>query len=180
MTEPPGAGPVIVGVHPGQAAAVTREAARLAVALGRDLVCAYVTEDSYLTEWDRADVREEASLHPGDVAADDERIALDLAAAIGSALDPAPGGGQGTVAPDWSLRILAGDAAKALGRIAVELDARLIVVGTRGRGVEHALEEWLGGSVAAHLAHDQPRPVLVVPLHVAGHGDDRDVLAPPA
>lgn len=175
MTPLPGAGPVIVGVHPGQAAAVTREAARLALALGRSLVCAYVTEDSYLTEWDRADVRDAASLHPGDVDADDERVALDLAAAISSALDPPAGGDRETVSPDWSLRILAGDASRALGRIALELDARLIVVGTRGRGVEHALEEWLGGSVAVHLAHDQPRPVLVVPVH----GDAGDVLAPP-
>ncbi|MGH1523148.1 universal stress protein [Leifsonia sp. L25] len=173
MTEQPGNGPVIVGVHPRQAAAVTREAARLAVALDRDLVCAYVTEDSYLTEWDRAEVRDEASLHPGDVAADDERVALELAAAIGAVLD----GDEraGAVTPDWRLRILAGDAAKALGRLAGELDARLIVVGTRGRGVEHALEEWLGGSVAAHLAHEGSRAVLIVPVHAEGG----DVLAPP-
>ncbi|MEY9953649.1 universal stress protein [Leifsonia sp. EB34] len=171
MTERPGSGPVIVGVHPRQAAAVTREAARLAVALGRDLVCAYVTEDSYLTEWDRAELRDAASLHPGDVAADDERVALELAAAIGAALDDRPGAPQ----PNWRLRILAGDPAKALGRLAGELDARLVVVGTRGRGVERALEEWLGGAVAAHLAHEGSRPVLVVPVR---HGTG-DVLAPP-
>jgi nucleotide-binding universal stress UspA family protein len=175
MTEQPGAGPVIVGVHPEQAAAVVREAARLASALGRDLVCAYVTEDSYLTEWDRAEVRDAASLHPGDVEADDERVALELAAAIGAALDAGDETPGGDSAPSWTLRILAGDASKALGRVAVELDARLLVVGTRGKGVEHALEQWLGGAVSAHLAHDQTRPVVVVPLH----GEPGDVLAPP-
>jgi len=174
MTEQPGAGPVIVGVHPEQAAAVVREAARLASALGRDLVCAYVTEDSYLTEWDRAEVRDAASLHPGDVEADDERVALELAAAIGAALDTGGDPAAGAT-PSWTLRILAGDASKALGRVAVELDARLLVVGTRGKGVEHALEQWLGGAVSAHLAHDQTRPVVVVPLH----GEPGDVLAPP-
>ena len=174
MTEQPGAGPVIVGVHPEQAAAVVREAARLASALGRDLVCAYVTEDSYLTEWDRAEVRDAASLHPGDVEADDERVALELAAAIGAALDTGGDPAAGATL-SWTLRILAGDASKALGRVAVELDARLLVVGTRGKGVEHALEQWLGGAVSAHLAHDQTRPVVVVPLH----GEPGDVLAPP-
>src|SRR6185437_11566530 len=109
MTEQPGAGPVIVGVHPEQAAAVVREAARLASALGRDLVCAYVTEDSYLTEWDRAEVRDAASLHPGDVEADDERVALELAAAIGAALDAGDDPAAGAT-PSWTLRILAGDA----------------------------------------------------------------------
>ncbi len=155
-------GAVIVGVHPDQSVTVVREAARLADAFDRPLVCAYVAEDSYLTEWDRADVREDASLHPVDVASEDENVALELAAAIGAAL--ASPGDEGAH-PPWTLRILAGDPAKALGRIAAELDARLLVVGTRGRGVERALEEWLGGSVAAHLTHDQVRPVVVVPTH---------------
>lgn len=155
-------GAVVVGVHPDQSVAVVQEAARLAVALGRPLVCAYVTEDSYLTEWDRADMREDASLHPADVASEDERVALELAAAIGAALTSSHADG---VEPPWTLRILAGDPSKALGRVAAELGARLPVVGTRGRGVERALEEWLGGSVAAHLAHDQACPVVVVPTH---------------
>ena len=165
-------GAVIVGVHPDQSAAVVREAARMAAALERPLVCAYVTEDSYLTEWDRADVREAASLHPVDVASEEENIALELAAAIGAALGSA--GVDGTPSP-WILRILAGDPGKALNRLAAELDARLLVVGTRGRGVERALEEWLGGSVAAHLTHDQVRPVVVVPTHDV----TEDRLAPP-
>lgn len=173
MVDGPAPGPVVVGVLPGQPAAVTREAARLAVALDRALICAYVMEDSYLTEWDRSDLRGAASLHPADVAPDDERIALDLAAAIGAVLDHP--GGTGSGAPEWSLRILAGDAAKALARVAAETDARLLVVGTRRTGIEHAIEEWLGGSVAAHLAHEQHRPVVVVPLR----GHPAETLAPP-
>ncbi|MCI0155429.1 universal stress protein [Leifsonia shinshuensis] len=171
MTAEAPRGAVIVGVHPDQCVAVVLEAARLADALERPLVCAYVTEDSYLTEWDRADVREEASLHPADVASAEEGIARELAAAIATALAPSGGRPQ----PAWTLRILAGDPGKALARIGAELDARLLVVGTRGRGVEPALEEWLGGSVAAHLARDQVRPVVVVPTH----GVIGERLAPP-
>lgn len=162
MTDDSSRGAVIVGVHPDQSVAVVQEAARMADALDRPLVCAYVTEDSYLTEWDRAEVRDQASLHPVDVASEEENLALELAAAIGAALASLNDDG---VHPPWTLRILAGDPAKALGRLAEELDARLLVVGTRGRGVERALEEWLGGSVAAHLTHDQVRPVVVVPAH---------------
>lgn len=158
---------VIVGVHPHQSVAVVVEAARLADALGRPLVCAYVTEDSYLTEWDRAEVREQASLHPPDTASAEAGVARELAAGIASALASV----DGLAEPDWMLRVLAGDPGKALARIGEELDARLLVVGTRGRGVEPALEEWLGGSVAAHLARDQVRPVVVVPTH--GIADDR-------
>ncbi|MGN6425402.1 MAG: universal stress protein [Leifsonia sp.] len=162
-----GEGPVIAGVHPGQACAVVVEAARLAAAIGRPLLCAHVGEDSYLTEWDRPGAREVASLHPGaaaDLAAgaapgDDsaEQAAQEeLAASIARALD-----GEQT---GWTLRPLGGDPAKALARLADEVDARLIVVGTRQKGFAPALEEFLAGSVAAKLAHEQDRPVVVVPV----------------
>ena len=159
--EASGGGPVVVGVHPRQSTAVVAEAARFAAALGRPLLCAYVTEDSYLTEWDRAEIRQEASLHPDTVGADEESLALDLAASIAAAL--AGGQGDGDGVSEWSLRLLAGDPAKALARVAEEVDARLLVVGTHGRSFGSALEEWLAGAVATRLAHDQRRPVVVVP-----------------
>lgn len=176
MSDEETSGAVIVGVHPEQSVAVLREGAQLARALARPLVCAYVTEDSYLAEWDRAEVREDASLHPG-VASEEEGVALELAGAIATALESST---TGEDPPPWTLRLLAGDPAKALGRLATEVDARLLVVGTRGRGVERALEEWLGGSIAAHLAHDQARPVVVVPLHAAlVHGGVGETLSAP-
>ncbi|MGH1548733.1 universal stress protein [Leifsonia poae] len=84
---------------------------------------------------------------------------LALTSAIEAALadaDPAPSG--------WSVRLLAGDPAKALGRLAAETEARLIVVGTHRRGFSNALENWLAGSVGARLTHDQRTPVVVVPV----------------
>ena len=68
-------GPVVVGVYPGQSAAVVAEAALLAAELDRPLLCGYVTLDSYLTEWEKADKRQ-ASLHPGDLDAEDSRQPL--------------------------------------------------------------------------------------------------------
>ncbi|SEA82156.1 universal stress protein [Leifsonia sp. 21MFCrub1.1] len=151
-------GAVIVGVHRGQDRAVLDEAARLAVEFGRPLLCAYISEDSYLTEWDPSDVAQE-SLHPTEVGAGEGEAVLALSAAIGSALDEKP-----ERPSSWALRLLAGDPAKALGRLAAEVDARIIVVGTHRRGFSHTLENWLAGSVGAHLMHDQTVPVVVVPV----------------
>lgn len=166
MGEQRGDGPVIAGVHPAQDAEVVAEAARLADALGRPLVCAYVTEDSYLVEWDRPEAREDASLHPDDVGPDDERVGLDLAARVTAVL------GEETPVDGWTLRLLGGDPAKALARLADEVDARLLVVGTHQRGFAHALEERLGGSVALKLARDQRRAVVVVPVTRSRREDD--------
>lgn len=163
MSGAEGDGPVVVGVHRGQSLEVLEEAVRLATELGRPLLCGYVAEDSYLTEWDRpGDVAEE-SLHPTEVGAGEGDAVLELSAAIEATLEK-----TGQSPPDWTLRLLAGDAAKALGRVAAEVDARLIVVGTRRRGLSSALEDWLAGSVGGRLAHDQPRPVVVVPVTTKG------------
>lgn len=150
------AGPVLVGVCPGQPLPVLQEAARLAAAVGRPLLCAYVTADSYLTEWDRSSLRDNASLHPGPLDEEDGQHALDLARAI----DEVAVGAHA----DWTLRVLGGDPPHALMRLAEEADARLIVVGTRRRGPGHAMESWLAGSVATRVTHDQTRPVVVVPV----------------
>ncbi|MDN4615303.1 universal stress protein [Leifsonia sp. F6_8S_P_1B] len=149
-------GPVLVGVCPGQPLPVVQEAARLAAALDRPLLCAYVTADSYLTEWDRAALRDDASLHPGPLDEEDGQHALHLARAID---EVAAGAGAA-----WTLRVLGGDPPHALMRLADEADARLVVVGTRRRGPGHAVESWLAGSVGTRIAHDQTRPVVVVPV----------------
>jgi nucleotide-binding universal stress UspA family protein len=62
-------------------------------------------------------------------------------------------------------RELAGDIAHALNRLAEVLGAEMIIVGSRRGGVRSSMHEFFGGSVAAHLAHRQPRPVVVVPVH---------------
>lgn len=156
MTSAAAAGPVVVGVLSGQHRDVVRGAAALAAELGRDLLCATVAADSYLEEWDPADGRDQGSLHPAGMGSDDQAIALGLAGSIGDALDED--------APAWTLRVLAGDPRHALARLAAEVDARLIVVGAHPRGFGHAVEGVLSGSVATRLAHDQERPVVVIPV----------------
>ncbi|WP_051215134.1 universal stress protein [Granulicoccus phenolivorans] len=65
----------------------------------------------------------------------------------------------------WSTRALAGNPAKELSRIATELAATMIVVGTRNAGLRGSLREVINGSVAVQLAHRQHRPVVVIPQH---------------
>ncbi|MGO4593833.1 universal stress protein [Leifsonia sp. 2TAF2] len=160
---PQTAGAVVVGVLRGQARTVVEEAARLAAELGRPLLCGYVSEDSYLTEWDKPDTVAGESLHPTEVGAGEGQAVLALTAAVAEVLDAS----DITV---WSLRLLAGDPAKALARLAAEVEARLIVVGTRRRGFANAVEDRLAGSVAARLAHDQLVPVVVVPVPTKERG----------
>ena len=57
------------------------------------------------------------------------------------------------------------------GRLASEVNAPMIIVGTPERGFGHRVTELLNGSVAAWLTHHQSRPVLVVPFRMAAHQD---------
>lgn len=159
--------PLLVGVVPNQHPEVLRTAASLAQRLTAPLLCAYVDEASYLVEWDPARSTHRLSLHP-DKDDDDIRSVTDtLKSVIADAVR------AGTPIA-WTLRTLAGDPARALGRLAAEVDAPMIVVGTPERGFGHRITELLNGSVAAWLTHHQSRPVLVVPYRMAAHEDRPD------
>ncbi|NUP58137.1 MAG: universal stress protein [Pseudarthrobacter sp.] len=148
-------GPVLTGVVPGQPLAVAHRAAELAVSLDVELVCAYVDVTTYLAE--EPDGRVEAlPIDPDGIDDDIEDISAGIRERLQEALE-----GAGV---RWSFVTLAGDPARALGRLAESRDASVIVVGTRERGLGARLEELLVGSVAVHLTHRQHRPVLVVPL----------------
>lgn len=148
-------GPVLMGVVPGQPLAVAHRAAELAYSLNVKLICAYVDVTAYLAE--EPDGRVEAlPIDPDGIDDDIEGIS----AAIAERLQEALGGSE----IRWSFVTLAGDPARALGRLAESTDASVIVVGTRERGLGARFEELLVGSVAVHLTHRQHRPVLVVPL----------------
>ena len=59
--------------------------------------------------------------------------------------------------------------ARALAAVAEDHDAGLIIVGTHsGR---QRITEFFNGSVAARLAHQQHRPVVVVPSNPVGLDD---------
>ncbi len=152
--------PLVVGVLPGQHPEVMQTAAALAASLEVPLVCGYVDEASYLVEWDPARSAHRLSLHPDTDDAEIRAVTQELRSSIAASCD-----GLGV---DWTLRSLAGDPARALGRLAAETGAAMIIVGTPERGLGHRISEALNGSVAAWLSHHQQRPILIVPAGPPG------------
>ena len=154
--------PLVVGVLPGQPPEVLATAVMLSRSLSAPLVCAYVDEASYLVEWDPARSAHRLSLHPeadnAAIQAATERLRSEVAAVC-----DVPG-------VEWKLQTLAGDPARALGRLAADAGAAMIIVGTPGAGLGHRLTAALNGSVAAWLSHHQDRPVLIVPARTAVDG----------
>ena len=168
----PDSGPVIVGVHLGQPIDVLLHSARLAVELGRELVCAYVAADVVATGWDRPEHFEVTA--DFDDGSSEEDLASDLIDAIRAALDAIQ------PRPQWRVRVLSGDVADELAELAHATEARLIVVGGRRRGFDRMLEHFTSGSVSTRLAHDQLRPLLVIPDPGHHRGPERGLLETPA
>lgn len=147
-------GVVIAGVVPGQSSRVLRAAARQAALAGTDLVVAHVDTTRFVAFEDP-----DGYVSPSTVDV--------VGAAAKAALSEVQGAADSVLADaqvSWSVRQVIGDPALALIHLADELDASLLVVGTRKRGLGESLREFLTGSVAARLTHRQRRPVLVVPL----------------
>lgn len=147
---------VVVGVIPGQPAAVVETAADVAARFGAELVCASVDVARYTVAQSLDGTIIASSIDPELMDEKVERFDPELEESIRTAL-------EGRDVP-WSVRALAGNPAIELAGLAEELDAVMIVVGTREAGLRGSLREFFSGSVAVHLAHHQHRPVLVVPL----------------
>jgi nucleotide-binding universal stress UspA family protein len=147
---------IVVGVTPQQPVAVLREAVRLARQFRAVLVCANVEAGSYVV-----------AEHP-DGSVESRPIDPDQPDWNAAVFDGGLARRIREVADQEGIRVefreLAGDIAHALGRLAEVLDAEMIIVGSRRGGLRSTMHEFFGGSVAAHLAHRQPRPVVVVPL----------------
>lgn len=145
-------GAVILGVTPGIAPRVYAEAARYARLLSAPLAVVHVDTSRFVTFEDPDGYMHSA---PVDV---DEPLALldDVRAEAEKAL--------ANSGVEWSLTQLVGDPALAIKHLSDHVEARLIVVGTRRRGIGESIREFFTGSVAARLTHRQHRPVLVVPL----------------
>lgn len=145
--------PVIVGVIPGQSPRVVIEAARYAGMLGVGLVIVHVDVTRFVTYEDPDGYVHTAPIDLGAVssAAQLEQIRAAAAEALAAS----------TV--DWVVHQLVGDPALAIKHLAERVDAKLLVVGTRRRGIGESIREFFTGSVAARLAHRQQRPILVVP-----------------
>ncbi len=63
----------------------------------------------------------------------------------------------------WTYRTYRGDPARVLDDVAVETDALMIIVGSRGEGVGATFDRLLSGSVSRGVLRRQHCPVLVVP-----------------
>lgn len=161
MSQSPPHRSVVIGVTPHQPQSVLHTAARLARALGADLVCAHVDTSAYVVEE-----------HP-DGTVETRPLDPDAQEWISVRFDPVLAERIGQIAAKEGVSArtieLAGEVARALGRLAEVVDAELIVVGARS-GVRASVREYFSGSVAVHLAHRQTRPVVVVPLTVRAEG----------
>ena len=149
-------GYVVVGVTVKQPAAVVHHAVRFARHFEAVLVCAHVAEGHYVVA-EHPDGSVES--RPMDTDQPDWDTAVfdaDLADRI-RALARAQ-----QVAVEF--RELAGETGRALSRLAEVLDAAMIVVGSRRGGLRASVHDFFSGSVAVHLAHRQPRPLVVVPV----------------
>lgn len=155
---------VIVGVTPGQPDAVVLEAAVVAAQFHAELVCATVDAGRYLVDEYADGSIMSLPVDPDLLDLDEEGFPIALRTHLATLLD-----GRDLV---WSTRAVAGDPARALAHLADTLNAALIVVGTRERGMRASLQEFFGGSVAVHLAHRQHRPVLVIPLAPVAFRDE--------
>lgn len=159
--EPPQRRSLVVGVVRPQSDTVVREAMRLAERFGAELVFATVDTARYTVienvDGSVSSLPVDPDLPEMEEAVFDPRLEAHLRELLaGSPLS-------------WSVRVLAGDPAHALARLADKVDAEAIVVGTRERGIRAGFAEFFTGSVAVHLAHRQRRPVIVIPQAPVGH-----------
>lgn len=147
-------GPVVLGIAWDFSEQPVRAAASLAAGLGLHLVCAFVDPSTYLTEWEPDEARAAHSLDPA-VNEEAQFPSGRLLHRLESTLGP-PG-------DRWSFRVLNGDPAKALSRLAESTGASLIIVGGPRAEITARMSRLLEGSVSALLIRQQKRPVLIIP-----------------
>ena len=147
-------GAVIAGVIPDQPPRVLKEAARYAKLFQAPLVVVHVDVTRFVTYEDPDGYVHSAPIDLNIAAGEGELTKVqDVAAYV-----------LGESGLEWTVRQLVGDPAMALKHFADQIDARLLVVGTRKRGIGESIREFFTGSVGARLAHRQHRPILIVPL----------------
>jgi nucleotide-binding universal stress UspA family protein len=154
---------IVVGVTAKQPPAVISAAVRFAEKFDAVLVCANVDPGSYVVTEHPDGSIEALPIDPDAPEQNSRPFDSELAGRIRTVAEQA--------GVQVEFRQLAGEIAHALGRLGDVVQAEMIVVGTRHRGVWSGLQEFLGGSVAAHLAHRQHRPVVVIPLAPVSSGD---------
>lgn len=155
-----------MGLVPEQDPAVLAYAVSLAGAMGVSIIGGYVDPASYLIEWDPNNDPTASSLNRV-LDPDDE------AASAVSELEPLFRAAAQSQGVQYSFRVLGGDPAMALGRLAQATSAAVIVVGARRPGLLAGVNEVLTGSVVRKLLATQHVPVLAIPrldAHPPLHG----------
>ncbi|WP_194410212.1 universal stress protein [Microbacterium cremeum] len=147
-------GAVVACVIPGQPPRVLKEAVRYAKLFQAPLAVVHVDVTRFVTYEDPDGYVHSAPIDMNIASGENELTQVQDAAA--AALTDS--------GLEWSLRQLVGDPAMAIKHFADQIDARLLVVGTRKRGIGESIREFFTGSVGARLAHRQHRPILIVPL----------------
>ena len=157
MTEPYRARYVVAGVTPQQPPIVVQWAAGLARQFDAALICAHVEAANYVVAEHPDGSVESRPMDPDVPDWDTAVFDASLAARIRDLVRDA--------GIQVEFRELAGNIGHALARLAEILNTEMIVVGSRrGGGMRTSMHEFFGGSVAVHLAHRQPRPLVVIPL----------------
>jgi len=156
---------VIVGLQPGQPPHVLDEAVRYAKLLQGPLVVVHVDVSRFVTYEDP-----DGYVHSAPID-----LNLDAGAVEFEEVQRMAESALSDLGVIWTARQLVGDPALAIKQLANKLDAQLIVVGTRKRGLGESIREFFTGSVAARLAHRQHRPVLVVPQEESVPDDQKDI-----
>lgn len=158
----PRRGPLVVGLEvPDGPGAVINVALDLAEQLGRDLVFVVVDASQYA----ETDGHGHLAAHPIDPDSWGDDEAPGTAELDGHLRDVLAGSRV-----NWDVRHLTGGPGLALSELAEEVDAGMIVVGARRRGVSGRVREFFNGSIAVQLVHHQHRPVLVVPTAPVSFG----------
>ncbi|OIH82122.1 hypothetical protein BLJ79_20630 [Arthrobacter sp. UCD-GKA] len=163
--------PVLVGVCQNQHPEVVATAARLAVALKLDLVCAYAVTGLESSEW-----KAKATIDFETLGRDAQEeigvmVVRELQAGLAAALQDSP--------VRWILRILVGAPAGALEEYATALGASLLVLGSPMRRPLGITSARLRASTLARLLSHRTVPVLVVPPEPAPGKTDTPYLPMP-
>lgn len=138
---------VVVGIEPGQAPSVLSTAASLAADLKATVQVIYADSGRYVTE--RLPEHNVLGTAEADFPAELAELVAERLSGV-----------------DYELHNVPGDPAKVLMAVAEEVDARMIVIGTRRPGIRNKLAQFIDGSIAVALAQKQTRPVLVVPQQI--------------
>ncbi|RAX49404.1 hypothetical protein DQ353_10235 [Arthrobacter sp. AQ5-05] len=147
--------PVLVGVCRYQHPEVVATAARLAVALELDLVCAYAVTGLESSEWKAKAIIDFETLGRDEQEEIGVTVVRELHSGLGAALQDSP--------VRWMLRILVGAPAGALEAYATALGASLLVLGSPKRRPFGSTSARLRASTLARFLSHRTVPVLVVP-----------------